>query len=478
MSKTGLETATAKLIEHLGKGKVFTDEATLLEYSEDMTEIPGALPDVVVKAVSVEEIQYVLRIANQHRIPVVPRVANTNLGGLAIPEWGGIVLDLSNMNRILEVNEEDMYMVIEPGVSWADVRRHLDQHYPTLRFGYSLSPPETSVLCNCLLDGLTNLSLKYGSVSHWINGVEAVLPTGEVVCTGSSVFSRFWCTNSSVPNLTGLFVNFQGTTGIVTKLAVQLFPKPKFRKRMFILAYDVDKTFSFIKRLAREDICDDCGGLSWPVGKMLFGEAQPLYHDPDEPLFFIYLDVSHNFENIFHAKLEAIRGLLSEHRKEGARFEDPFDVTNIVALEPAFQKFADFPTRLDFLLDRGGLTWIGTYGPTSQWEIGVKRGMEIMMKHGFPPTVVTRPMMGGHFGVLRFITVFDKRNAEEVQRVTALNTELCDIVIDKGFIPYKTPVWVLKRHRDKINANFLALLKKIKATIDPNNIMNPGKWLL
>jgi FAD/FMN-containing dehydrogenase len=114
----------------------------------------------------------------------------------------------------------------------------------------------------------------------------------------------------------------------------------------------------------------------------------------------------------------------------------------------------------------------------SQYEVAIKRGMEIMTTHGFPPTVVTRPMAGGHFGVLRFIEVFDKRNADDVKRVAALNAELCDMALEFGFIPYKTPVWVLKRHREKINANFLALLKRLKTTLDPNGILNPGKWLL
>ncbi len=155
-------------------------------------------------------------------------------------------------------------------------------------------------------------------------------------------------------------------------------------------------------------------------------------------------------------------------------------MNDLVKLEPSFQKFADFPTRLDFLLDHegGGLTWIGAYGPTSRWEIGIKNGMDIMEKHGFPPTIVTRPMHGGHFGVLRFLTIFDKRNSDEVTKVTEMNVELCNMVIDLGFIPYKTPAWVVRRHEHNINSNFLKLIKRVKDALDPNGIMNPGKWLL
>ncbi|RMF69192.1 MAG: FAD-binding oxidoreductase, partial [Calditrichaeota bacterium] len=81
-------------------------------FADDWTEIPGHPPDIVIKARSIQDVQFVLKLASETGTPVVPRVANTNIGGLAIPEKGGIVLDLTEMNRILEVNEADMYAVI------------------------------------------------------------------------------------------------------------------------------------------------------------------------------------------------------------------------------------------------------------------------------------------------------------------------------------------------------------------------------
>ena len=102
--------------------------------------------------------------------------------------------------------------------------------------------------------------------------------------------------------------------------------------------------------------------------------------------------------------------------------------------------------------------------------------MQLMEEHGFPPIVVTRPMQGGHFGVLRFIEVFDKNDMEQVKRVTDLNQKLSDLVIELGFFPYKTPAWVIERHRDKIDPNFLRLAGQVRNLLDPNGIMNPGKW--
>lgn len=467
-----------QLRQKVGDSRVLDDPAILEQYADDWTEAPGRTPDVVVKAASVEDVRAVLNVARGAKLPVVPRVANTNIGGLAIPEHGGIVLDLTGMNRILETSERDMYAVIEPGVTWGDMKAHLAENYPTLRFGYSLSPPDTSILANCLMDGLSNLGLKHGPTGQWINGVEAVLPNGEIVRTGIGAVSRFWCSPAPMPHLTGLFVNFHGTTGIVTKLAVQLWPNHPHRKRFFVLAYDTDAMYDFINLLVRAEVCDDIGGLSWPVGKMLFGEKNPLYRDPHEPEQFLYLDVSAEHQELFTAKLKIIDRLIEEQRARGVRLESPLDVLQLVRLAPRFEKFADFPTELDFLLEQGGLTWIGTFGPISQWKAGVRRAMQLMEERGFPPIVVTRPMQGGHFGVLRFMAVFDKSDGDRVRQVSELNEALSDLVLELGFFPYKTPPWVIRRHRDKIDPNFLRLLDRVRGLLDPDAIMNPGKWPL
>ena len=122
-SKT-LDNYISNLKSVLGPEQVFDQAEILQEYSDDWTEIPGHPPGVVVKPRAVKDIQAILKIANEQKVPVVPRVANSNVGGLAIPEKGGIVVDMTGMNAILETNEADMYAVIEPGVTWGDIKRH------------------------------------------------------------------------------------------------------------------------------------------------------------------------------------------------------------------------------------------------------------------------------------------------------------------------------------------------------------------
>jgi FAD/FMN-containing dehydrogenase len=266
----------------------------------------------------------------------------------------------------------------------------------------------------------------------------------------------------------------------VTKLAVQLWPQPAHRRRLFVLAYDRSEALGLLRRLARHPLFDDLGGVSWVLGKMMFGVMNPAEWDPDEPEFYLYLDQSAETEAELRVKRERLEGLLSQARRDGVALEAPLDIADLIQANPAFARFGDFPMTLDFLLDYpgGGLTWVGTYGPLAQWEEGARRGAEILEPHGFPPAIVVRAMRGGHFGVLRFILVFDKANPEEMVRVRAANAAVCDAVLDLGFIPYKTPGWAVQRMLDRLDPGFLALLRSLKALLDPNGIMNPGKWLL
>ncbi len=466
----------ASLIQKMGKDLVRTDPKTLQEFARDMTENPAGLPDLVVYPLSSENVRTVLSEANRLKVPVTCVVANTNLGGLAIPQQGGIVMNLTRMNKILEVNEADQYALIEPGVTWQQMSDHLEQNHPGLRFAYPLSPPETGIVPNCIMDGLANLSLRHGSASQWINALEVILPNGETLRTGHLSYGGRPCTNAPFPNLNGLFVGFQGSTGVVVKMAVQLWPSRKYRKRAFLLAYDVESAYGFSNHLAKQDLVDDVGTLSLASGKMLFGEYRPLYRDPNEPLLFIYIDLSSNYEKDFACKQEILIDMVAEWRAQGAKFDGPLDLDELVRIEPRFGKFAKFPTRLDFLLDHpgGGLTWVGTYGPTSRFAEGYKKGAEILAKHNLPPVVVCRPMGAGHFGVLRWITVFDRDNEKEVAQISAVNRELADMAIEMGFFPYKTPQWVWDRYAQRINPAFRQIIKDVRHLLDPNGIMNPG----
>lgn len=466
------------LIDLLGKEAVLDQADDLLPYREDYTEVEAVNPGLVAFVTSTEQICAIVKKAAQDSVPITPIVAGTNIGGLALPVDGGLVLDMTRMNRIESVNVDDMYAVIEPGVTQQQIKDYLLERDIPLVTGYSLAPPHTSVFANALLGGLTNRSLKYGDQSQWISGLEVVLHDGTVAKLGSWALSDVAFGLVPFPGLAGLFIGWQATTGIATKMAYQLWPKHPLNKRLFILTYSTRGTFESVRRLMRKEICDDIGGLSWPSGKMMLGVKHPHpVPSKGEPTFFLYADLTAEIEEEMAVKEKLLNKVLNEMRSEGEVIEEPMDVEMLISINPAMKPFADFPTDLKFLTDHGGggLTWIGTYGPLSRFEEGIEAGTEIMVKHGFPPTIVTRPMRGGHYGVLRFITIFDKDNEEEVKRVKEVNQELLEMVTEKGFVMYKTPIWAWEQLKSRLDPGMLSLMKQVKQLMDPKSIFNPGK---
>lgn len=470
----------ARLEAALGsEGVIGPDEPDrLTPYASDYTEEEPRMPALVVLPTTVEQVQALVGIAREARASLTVRVSGSNVGGLAIPPEDGVVVDLSRMNRILDVQPVDMYALIEPGVTWEQLKAHLAEQQVPLRMGYPLSPPDTSIVANCLLDGLGNLSMRYGSMADWIGGLEAVLPDGQVIRTGAPALSDRWFGRGPLPDLTGLFVCFQGKTGIVTKMAFQLWPQPEHRTRTFVLMYDRNGAFRAMRDMARLGICDDVGGLSWTTGKMLFGVQRPAERDPGEPEFFLYLDLSGQTERELALKLELLESYLETLRADGFAAEPPLDIPTLLRLNPRFTKFAEFPTRLEFLVDHpgGGLSWVGTYGPMSRFEAYADAGFAVMERYGMPPTLVSRPMKGAHFGVMRFITTFDKQDATERRVVREMSAEIVEAGLELGFVPYKTPPWVVERIRERLNPAFVDTLRRVLGALDPANLMSPRCW--
>ncbi|PIW01461.1 MAG: hypothetical protein COW41_02535, partial [Deltaproteobacteria bacterium CG17_big_fil_post_rev_8_21_14_2_50_51_6] len=128
-------------------------------YSYDLSFVKPKLPDFVVMPSTVEQVQGILTFANKERIPVVPYTAGTNIGGLTIPERGGIIVDLKRMNKIIEIDPEALVAVIEPGVSHAQLAAALAPH--GLRFGWPVGPPSASVSSCAISHGIGGMNARY-----------------------------------------------------------------------------------------------------------------------------------------------------------------------------------------------------------------------------------------------------------------------------------------------------------------------------
>lgn len=208
-----------RLTSIFGDTGLLTSEEELLVYECDGYTIEKNTPDVVVFPTSTEQVVAVVKLCNEFNIPFVPRGAGTSLAGGCLPIGGGVMIALTRMRKILEVNLRDRYAVVEPGL----VNVHLTQHLKGTGYHYA---PDPSSQGACTIGGnfATNSggphTLKYGVTVNHVLGAEMVMPNGDVVQLGGPV--------EDVPgyDLTGLFVGNEGTFGICTKIWVRLTRDP------------------------------------------------------------------------------------------------------------------------------------------------------------------------------------------------------------------------------------------------------------
>ena len=232
----------AALRQIVGPEGLLADEDELLVYECDGFTIEKNVPDVVVFPTSTEQVVAIVKLCNQYQIPFVPRGAGTSLAGGCLPVGGGVMIALTRMRRILEVNLRDRYAVVEPGL----VNVHLTQHLKGTGFHYA---PDPSSQGACTIGGnfATNSggphTLKYGVTVNHVLGAEMVMPDGSVVELGGP------CEDVPGYDLTGLFVGNEGTFGICTKVVVRLTRDPAAYRTMlgvFNSVQDATQTISNI----------------------------------------------------------------------------------------------------------------------------------------------------------------------------------------------------------------------------------------
>lgn len=461
-------------------GSQFVSSASgdLFIYGSDMTENAPRSPSFVVMPENADEIQMIVGLANELLVPLVPFVTGQSVGGLTIPQVdGAVIVDLKRMNRILEVDEEAMYMLVEPGVTFGHVRAYLDEHHPNLRYTYPIAPPYTSVVANALLQGLCDLSSVRGAMADFINGLEAVLPTGEVVRVGSGVSGHSnWFGRYPLPDLVGLFSGWQGMTGIVTKMSLKLWPKKPIIEHFALFTFGEEDTVGLVKQIARTDVVEDLDCMSLTIVKGLMGLTPPIQALEGEPDYATLIAISANTESEFKEKATQLSEVVEKDRKRDPRVAlVPWDLIGKLMGDEARQ-WIDFPSdSFKPLAQYDGVTWMGTYIHPAKWGEALKRGRAIVERHSFELMAFLKSMDSLHFAEFKFIIRFPK-NAETIARVRSCNSELLEMALSLGAIPYKTPVWSAKKLHEHIDPEYVRLVKHIKETLDPNDIMNPGRW--
>ena len=228
--------AISDLQKTLTSKNVLTEIEERYAYSQDASNTSGHthLPDVVVFAENIEHVQNIIKIANKYKLPVICRGAGTNTVGACVAEHGGIILNFSKMNKILEINRENMTARVQPGVIVGVLQNEVEK----LGLFY---PPDPSNLAVSTIGGSIAQNsagartFKYGSTKDYVIDMLVVTAQGELLRTGSNTIK-----NATGYNLGSLFIGSEGTLGIVVEATLKLIPKPQCSK--VIMAYFDDLT--------------------------------------------------------------------------------------------------------------------------------------------------------------------------------------------------------------------------------------------
>jgi len=249
MSNEGYAPVTDEVVDELvgivGESFVITDAEKLEPYSHDEVADRqyACMPEVVVKPRTAEEVARIVKLANRRRIPVTPRGAGSGLSGGAVPVCRGIVLSMERMNRILEIDEQNMVAVVEPGVVTNDINERI-RDLGLFYAGYPMSVETCFIGGNVAENAGGGKAIKYGVTERYVLGLQVVTPTGEIVDLGGKRVK-----DVTGYNLVKLMVGSEGTLGVITRVTLKLVPLPKAQVCLLALFPDARAAIDVVPKI-------------------------------------------------------------------------------------------------------------------------------------------------------------------------------------------------------------------------------------
>jgi FAD/FMN-containing dehydrogenase len=312
-----------------------------------------------------------------------------------------------------------------------------------------------------------------------INGLEVITADGQLTRIGSCFYgideadNDSWWSRYPMPDLMGLFINWQGMTGLVTKCAVQLWPNPPLKKTYLGIVFGLPDVAPVMREVGRTEIVDDISAVTIEVVKMTAELPEPK-KIPGEPDFVVLFSISGKTESLFRAKEEYLKMTVENLKKQGIKIllVDADEFTKLFNLR--VRCHLDLPAVILSLVEYSGLTWFGSYAPTHKLEDLIPKVNDLFLKYNVPPFIYMKMMKHSHYGIFRPILRYNKFKDEE--KIHNLLNDIAELCFAEGCIPYKTPIWMTEKMRELINPGWLRLFEKIKKCLDPNKIFNPGRW--
>jgi glycolate oxidase len=462
-----MQQITPEILEQIklivGAEYVFTDAESFEKYGKDHTERLHYNPSVVVKPRKPEEISALMKLANTHLIPVTPRGAGTGLSGGALPHLGGLVIAMERFNSILEIDERNLQVTTEPGV----ITEMLQDAVKEKGLFY---PPDPASKGSCFIGG--NISensggpkaVKYGVVKDYVLNLEVVLPNGEIIWTGSNILK-----NATGYNITQLIVGSEGTLGIVTKIVLRLIPHPKFDLLMLAPFNSLEKASEAVSAIFRAGITPSAMELMeidaiTLASKILDSTAIPLTENLAAHLI---IEVDGNNMDVLMGEMEAIADVLSQFEAGELFFADDAQQKN--ELWKIRRKANEAAVMAGYTIEED------TVVPRAELPKLIKGAKDLGAKNGFKVVCYGHAGDGNLHIRINHPTIKNSHGNEEM---TTILTELFVLVHSLGgTISGEHGIGLIQKPYMPVvfkNAS-LEIMRGIKKTFDPNNILNAGK---
>ena len=444
-------------LSELLPGKTSTSPEDILCYGFDASGLE-ALPSAVVWPQDVEDVIKVIKYANTKGIPVIPRGAGTGMTGGAVPSQGAIILSMEKMNRIIEIDEKNLNVLVEPGVINGKLQRELQRH----RLFY---PPDPASMNFCTIGGNVAenaggaRAVKYGVTKDYVLGLEAVLPDGRLINTGVK-------TAKGVVgyDLTGLLVGSEGTLAVITKIRLKVLPLPQDVITLMVLFKELEQSGVAVTQIISEGIIPRTLEFLDRETIKAVEHYKPIgLPDDIDALLLIELDGAPSVITIDAEKVSDICGHLGGEvimaENEIAR-EKLWEARR--AISPALFRISPTKINEDIVVPRTRLPEM------------------LRVLKGLSESTGIRIVNFGHAGDgnIHVNLMVDKNNKDEYAKALKLVGDIFSATLELGgTISGEHGVGLTKKDyiTMEIQPDELELMKKIKAVFDPKNILNPGK---
>ncbi len=453
-----------ELLKILGQTNLTQNIEDLKEVSHDYTEDLSYLPEILVFPETTEQVSLILKLASLNNIPVYTRGAGTGLSGGCLPVNGGIVLSTKKLNKILNIDTENLTALVEPGV----INYHLKQALEPVGLNY---PPDPASMGSSTIGGNVAhgaggpKAIKYGITRDYILNLEVVLPSGEIIWTGANTLK-----NSTGFSLTHLFIGSEGLLGVITKIMVKLVPKTNHELLLLALFKNAQDAAIAVNRVLLSGILPTGLELMEESGVKIAAEATQTSF-PSHPEVAFYLMVILDGNNIDELMLDAEKiypiledcGAFEVFMPNNSQMsEDWWKVRRSIGETVKQQSIYK---EEDTVVPRASLPELLT---------GVK---EIGAKYGFRTVCYGHAGDGNlHVNILKDNLSDEKWDIDVPKGITEI-FELCKNL--GGTISGEHGIGLVQKpYLDVVfNTTHWNLMKGIKTLCDPQNILNPGKWV-